>query len=551
MRVLESNIPLDRFILLKKGKKPIRIKKVLALSALYDLAVLETEESGEPYIAPRKAALKPEEPLFFSAYMRGNLRDIKKTGNIFYHTNPNTGALNMFDFPINYGSSQGSSGSPVMDKNGEAAGVIVMGGAQMAIAIAAAHLKDFIEGKTGTNCQGFSGLKACAEKEMENLKKSARLGKPLAQFHLGMSYFQGSFMIPKDKDKAFLWMEKAAKRGDNLAQIVLIQLKLMKGQLSPDFDPLQQAARAGYFVAQVILGVIYRESLSERDFDKSVYWLQKAARQNFPPAFGEMVYLYKMGWGVQRNVPKAVELLKKGIAMGCSSCMGYLGNMYREGLGVERDLGKAADLYMLAWREHFHHPSLAKYADMFKDLFGGAESFSEIMDQYEQAAETGQVPDPSELAGMTKTGAEYGYELALTNLGDMYLHGFGVERDAKKAAEMYKEAADQNFAPALKRLGDMYMEGLGSEKDQKKAGRLYEEAAQLYRKRADWGFAPFQFGLGDMYMEGLGVARDLEKAEYWHGEAAQQGYLPALSRQRQATVRGRCRRAIRRMFDRP
>ena len=51
------------------------------------------------------------------------------------------------------------------------------------------------------------------------------------------------------------------------------------------------------------------------------------------------------------------------------------------------------------------------------------------------------------------------------NLGFLYQHGEGVDKDPKKAAEWYQQAAERGHPSAQYNLGGMYLRGDGVEKD--------------------------------------------------------------------------------------
>ena len=62
--------------------------------------------------------------------------------------------------------------------------------------------------------------------------------------------------------------------------------------------------------------------------------------------------------------------------------------------------------------------------------------------------------------------AEEGSPEAQFNLGLMYFHGHGVERDLQEAAHWYRMSADRGYAKAQFSLGDMYDQGLGIEQNE-------------------------------------------------------------------------------------
>lgn len=96
---------------------------------------------------------------------------------------------------------------------------------------------------------------------------------------------------------------------------------------------------------------------------------------------------------------------------------------------------------------------------------------------------------------------------ALTDIGEAYYLGIGMERNYAEAFRYYKKAADMGSVFALCRLGICYESGLGTEKDMEKAMDCFEEAASS-------GNAVALYRLGDFYyngVEGL-VQRDVIRA---------------------------------------
>lgn len=64
----------------------------------------------------------------------------------------------------------------------------------------------------------------------------------------------------------------------------------------------------------------------------------------------------------------------------------------------------------------------------------------------------------------------------LTDLGDMYCNGMGVEQDLTAARAYYEKAAEHGHAGALRNLGALYAAGAaGMEKDLEKAMEFYQQ----------------------------------------------------------------------------
>jgi len=116
--------------------------------------------------------------------------------------------------------------------------------------------------------------------------------------------------------------------------------------------------------------------------------------------------------------------------------------------------------------------------------------------------------------------AQQGHAQAQTSLGVMYYHGQGVVRDHRAAAEWYLKAAKRGDAFAAMRLGHMYDRGEGVKRD-------FAQALAWYRKAAGYGHAQAQNILGRIHDEGRGVAEDPREAARWYSLAAEQGFARA------------------------
>ncbi|MCA9042483.1 MAG: sel1 repeat family protein, partial [Planctomycetaceae bacterium] len=80
-----------------------------------------------------------------------------------------------------------------------------------------------------------------------------------------------------------------------------------------------------------------------------------------------------------------------------------------------------------------------------------------------------QLGDLSEAFSWIEKGANLGEPSAQSELGVMYLKGFGCNKNEQKGVELIQKAADQNVSIAQYQLGTLYTEGLGVERNSKKA----------------------------------------------------------------------------------
>ena len=101
--------------------------------------------------------------------------------------------------------------------------------------------------------------------------------------------------------------------------------------------------------------------------------------------------------------------------------------------------------------------------------------------------------------------AAEGQQIALFNLGDIYLFGNGEEGaqliDYEKALHYFKLAAEGGSTNAYSNIGFMYDQGLG-------VNRSDENAFGYYKLAADKGDGDAQYNVGLKYYVGRGVEKD-------------------------------------------
>jgi uncharacterized protein len=86
--------------------------------------------------------------------------------------------------------------------------------------------------------------------------------------------------------------------------------------------------------------------------------------------------------------------------------------------------------------------------------------------------------NPAEAAKWYLRAAVSGFVRAQFNLGTLYLHGAGVERNDEVAAHWISEAADAGCPTAMAVLGLLYADGVGVPRDQQKARELIQKTAK-------------------------------------------------------------------------
>ena len=158
----------------------------------------------------------------------------------------------------------------------------------------------------------------------------------------------------------------------------------------------------------------------------------------------------------------------------------------------------------------------------------------EVVRMMSEAAEQGHAGSQSQLGSMymmgwgvpqsdatsvewSRKGADQGNAQGQTNLGTMFIDGRGgLPQSERLAVEWYRKAADQGYAKAEYNLGYMHEQG-------ELVPQSNALAVGWYRKAADKGYAPAQFNLGLMFANGQGVPQSFHEALQWLYKARAQG----------------------------
>jgi TPR repeat protein len=87
---------------------------------------------------------------------------------------------------------------------------------------------------------------------------------------------------------------------------------------------------------------------SAKRYSEAVAWYQKAAEYHYAAAQTNLGYMYRGGFGVEKDFASAVEWYRKAAEQGNPAAQATLGDMYLDGAGVEQSNVEAVAWYRRA-----------------------------------------------------------------------------------------------------------------------------------------------------------------------------------------------------------
>lgn len=384
------------------------------------------------------------------------------------------------------------------------------------------------------------------ERTVDCIKGGADNGLHWAQITLAGLYQRG-YLVDQSDEQAAHWRAEAEKT-TNQTDFIRDQFKsscFAEGMVkeaveheknerfSQAFDVLYEAACLGDAHAQCKLGEYYQPGgIIGNDNQRSLYWFNKAAEQDYGPAELWLGIKFAAGDGVEKNQETANIYYMSAAHHGDSEAQSYMGHWYATGTNFEQDYEAAAYWFTLAARQgnlnalfdlgsmHENGFFFEKNVEKAREYFEYAAIGGAAMAQYELGKRligTGNSDDIKKGVHWLELACEQGYTNSLNRLGMMYIEGDIVESDPNKAFSLFQRSASLNDPEGYASLGVCYDKGVGCEKDKNKS-------IESYRTSADLGSAQGQFNLGWSYQFGDGVEQDYELARELFQRAADQSH---------------------------
>ena len=220
--------------------------------------------------------------------------------------------------------------------------------------------------------------------------------------------------------------------------------------------------------------------------------------------------LYEQGTpNIDRDYVIARDYYRRAILNGVIEGYLGLGNLYSQGHGMEKDVAKGIEYYN-------------KVINEGKDMYYITSAQRSIANLYftgnkRDSASDDDDPEYDKAFELYEKSKNMGDLASMYMLGQMYIHGLGVEKDVDKGIELYETAANAGYVPAMRYLGQIYADGDIAEKDKEKSMAWFEKAVALNDPDA-------YFTLGQIYDAGIFGDADHDVAQDYYDKAYAAGY---------------------------
>ncbi|KAK8854359.1 hypothetical protein M9Y10_016919 [Tritrichomonas musculus] len=204
-------------------------------------------------------------------------------------------------------------------------------------------------------------------------------------------------------------------------------------------------------------GILFED---EEKYEKAKYYYELSSELNNSESLIKLGYLYKNGFGVQKDCKKAIKYYELAANLNNSEAFFILGELYEKGDDVKKDFLKAKEYYELSSRLN-NSESLIKLGKLYENGYGVDRDFLEAKKYYEM-------------------GVKLNNSDALLYLGDLYAEGHGVHRNFNKAKELYEKAGEMNKSKSLIHLGDLYKMSYKPHQNIIQSIECYTKAYELY-----------------------------------------------------------------------
>ena len=264
----------------KDGLRALKVAKILSVSGIYDLALIETTESVRDFLNLADSFSPRNSTHSLIGYPKRLLTHVRQTETSQYTD------IHSFSFSVSRTKLRGFSGGPVLDKNGRVVGIFHSSTHNMIYAVKIEHVKYFIRNflQNGAICAQPRFLHSCLAQDSEEVKNLAQEGDTLAQYQVGRleSYIPGmeshlaSQSLKESADSKFPPSKYA------LATSYFEGEQGFVKNTSRAFREFLASAELGHAPAQDFVAQLYKHGVgTELNRKESRRWFQNAADQGY------------------------------------------------------------------------------------------------------------------------------------------------------------------------------------------------------------------------------------------------------------------------------
>lgn len=244
-------------------------------------------------------------------------------------------------------------------------------------------------------------------------------GNGIAALQLSRCYAEGKG-VTKNVDKAVEWALKAVEKDVKESRPQVLDCLLLKNSQESNklmFEKATKYAQNGDIGSMGRLGKAYRDGIgTEKDQEKAIYWLRKAADKS-PYWTNELCETLMK----TNDTDLQIEAFKRCSVLaeeGNAGALGKLGEMYINGIGCDKNQEKAIEKFRKAAEKSVH------WSNELCDILMKSNDANLQREAFEWCVEYIYTGDPG----------------VMGRIGRMYNQGIGVTQNQKRAEKWYKKA---------------------------------------------------------------------------------------------------------------
>ena len=285
------------------------------------------------------------------------------------------------------------------------------------------------------------GVEKNLNRAQELFLSAAERGSAKGAYDLATMYDIG-FGVEPDNKRAFNWYKEAAEKGYPYAAYKLGDMYMLAHGTKQDIYAANKmymlAASKGMLQAKLRLADHYLQGLGLKANVQKAFDLYKGAATKDPYAAYMLSIMYENAYGVKQDFDKSVFWYQKAESLSGNAIAKYsVSKNYKMGRGLPLDNSNS-----ILWLEDSAKEGYGKAQVDYAKILLAKNDIKGAFNWFVKASEQNYV--------------EGNYNLAL-----MYFNGTEVEQNYSKAAELFTIAAKQGLNAAQYQLSHMYQIGLG------------------------------------------------------------------------------------------